>query len=104
MRLRIITASMATAATLLSAIAVGNPVSPYHPPPIAQTNPWPNAQPDYRAGCRSALQKAETNLDKTSAANIADVQRLISHARDSEARGYTFQCLNEANDAIDHEN
>ena len=99
MHVRIIAAAIALAAASLSASAVGGGV-----PPVAQTNPWPNAQPDYHAGCRSALQRAHENLDKTSAENMAFVQRLISRALDSEARGYTFQCLNEADDAIDHEN
>ena len=95
---------VALAAAALSTTALSYSASFYQPPPVAQTNPWPDAQPDYHAGCRSALQRAQENLDKTSAANMALVQQLISHALDSEARGYTFQCLNEANDAIDHEN
>jgi hypothetical protein len=103
MQIRTIAAGFALAASALLATSVGHTLGYLPPPPVAQTNPWPDAKPDYIAVCRRALMTAEANVDRTSAASLDLVRQLISHAQDSQAKGDTFACYNEANQAIDLE-
>jgi hypothetical protein len=91
-------------AIALAAVALPASASTFGGPPLAQSYPLPNpGQPNYVIACHKALETALANQDKTSAANMAAVQELISHARDSQAKGRTFACVNEANHAADLE-
>ncbi len=104
MHIRTLAAAIALAGALFSTSAIGKPPPPPPPPPpVAQSNPWPDQKPDYIQSCRHALQTALDNQNKASAANADLVAQLIGHARDSQAKGDTFQCLNEAQEAIAYE-
>ena len=98
MYVRTIAAAIAFGAASFSALTAGYPAVP-----VAQSNPWPDEKPNYIASCRHALMTAQANQDKASSENAPLVEQFIAHARDSQAKGNTFQCLNEAQQAIEYE-